>query len=175
MGSEMCIRDRQSPPRGGDDSASGSDVARQLLVYHLVGAVDSPPSSPARSSRSSSASGSLAPQPRDVQAGGMADMREALRGRGIPEEAVEVSLAALSKSSHSVYQHEWQEFVSWCSERDIDPTHAPIADILQFLQFKFDQGCAFNTLKSYVAALGHFVSLDGGGESWLPSLDTDLP
>lgn len=60
--------------------------------------------------------------------------RKGLRwGRASFKDAVIVTALA-AKSTRAVYDTRWLVFVSWCEERDLDPSSFPVTEVLEFLQ-----------------------------------------
>ena len=87
-------------------------------------------------------------------------------------------LSATHDSSHNVYHGRWQSFVSWCCERNQNPVHTYVKQVLNFLQFN-PEALAVNTMKGYVTAISHKhvmvqdnpLSLDPSIKRWLKRLE----
>jgi hypothetical protein len=59
----------------------------------------------------------------------------------------------------SAEQHErlWTEFVCWCHPRTIDPSTAPVREVLGLLQAQVNRGLAFRTIGVYRSAISNFT------------------
>ena len=50
----------------------------------------------------------------------------------------------------------WQAFIYWCDQWGFNPDQTGLAEVLNFLQGKFEGGAQWSTLKVYVAAIGAY-------------------
>jgi len=98
------------------------------------------------------------PQPQldHLAPSGLEAERISLRDRGLSEQAVQIATARLRPSSRQVYDAKWQAFTSWCTEGNIDPYLATVAQILNFLSTKAEQ-LAASTLKGYITAISQRI------------------
>jgi site-specific recombinase XerD len=54
------------------------------------------------------------------------------------------------------YQAPWRKWVSWCGEREIDPTTAPVEAIANFLGEMHQSGLQYSTLNVYRSAISAY-------------------
>ena len=97
-----------------------------------------------------------APEPRLPRASGMEAERARLRAQGVSEEAITTIQGARAKSTSQRYGGQWQAFIRWCDQRGVDPDLSSLAEVINFLQEKFEGGTKWSTLKVYVAAIGAY-------------------
>ena len=93
-----------------------------------------------------------------AQTSGMEDKWEFLRQRGFQESAIDMILAARAGSTVSCYETRCRTFVGWCTGWGEDPLETTVTDIhvAIFSQEIFENGCAWSTVRGYVAAMTAF-------------------
>ena len=57
------------------------------------------------------------------------------------------------RSSHDIYNSRLGHFTSWCSERDLDPTQAPLISVADFFMHLFQSGLQVATFRNYCSAI----------------------
>ena len=139
-----------------------SGVASTSLVHNVVGLVGRSASPSARESAVVVPERNISPQRDSSQLDRLEVIRRSYQDKGISQAAAGTMLASLRKSSHDTYQAKWVQFHSWCTERQINPFYPSLSDVVNFLQFKFEQGMAASTLRGYAAAISPIVGLIDG-------------
>ena len=78
-----------------------------------------------------------------------------LHGReaGLSVRAAELAASHLRPSSQATYDSRFGSFVKWCSTRQIDPYHAPLRAVADFLIHLFDDKKALSTIASHRTAI----------------------
>ena len=102
------------------------------------------------------------PLPRQAPTSGMEGERQSLLAEGFSEEVVHTMQNSIRGSSARCYDRMWAIFVRWCSQKDTNPSTAPLNQILAFLQSLVNQGLAYRTIGVYRSAISKFhVLIDG--------------
>ena len=102
-----------------------------------------------RSPRESSPSTDTgAPEP-----SGLAHIRRSLQTQGIRGQAADLYCASWRGSTTSSYSSCWQRWFKWCRSKQINPTEAPLAKIINFLTDLFLEGKDYSTINSYRLAI----------------------
>ena len=136
-------------------------VASETLVLPAHQTVTGPTSNPPSQARPSEpAQGSSASsRPKDIPIGSMAAIRKNLRKEGFSRGAAKLISCAVRSSTRSVYQGRFQEFARWCNKRNLDPFHAPIKEIANFLAKLHKKGLSYSTVCGYRSAISSYHSL----------------
>ena len=95
-----------------------------------------------------------APQSRGSTSYTLAALRSAGREAGLSVRAAELAASHLRPSSRATYDSRFGSFVKWCSTRQIDPYHAPLRAVADFLIHLFDDKKALSTIASHRTAIG---------------------
>ncbi|XDV25256.1 hypothetical protein PO909_029202 [Leuciscus waleckii] len=69
---------------------------------------------------------------------------------------------ARAPSTRRTYASKWKIFVSWCTDRSVNPVTCSISSVLEFLQHLLDTGRSPATLRVFVAALSAHRNPLGG-------------
>ena len=73
---------------------------------------------------------------------------------GLSPEVCKILLAPWRTSTQKRYEGHWQQWASWCLERNKCPFSAPVADVLDFLSEQFnDRNLAYRTVGVYKACI----------------------
>ena len=84
---------------------------------------------------------------------GLQIVREAFRGEGISERAVELIMASWRPGTQRQYGAYVRQWVRFCSVRDTAPLSPPISVVLDFLSDMFDNGKSYSTINTARSAL----------------------
>ena len=144
-----------------------SKMAQEALVHRTTPPVSrgsSPPPRELQSTVTEVAGGGdtlprIAP---DATLNSLETERRSLQDQGFSESVIGIMLASKRKSTRKVYDSRWSAYASWCSARDINPTMASIAEVLDFLTSISDEKST-NTLKGYVSAISNRHAPINGG------------
>ncbi|CAB4027499.1 Integrase recombinase xerD-like [Paramuricea clavata] len=80
----------------------------------------------------------------------MAAVRSRLQTTGLSPEVCKILLASWRTSTQKRYEGPWQQWASWCLERNKCPFSAPVADVLDFLSEQFNnRNLAYRTVGVY--------------------------
>ena len=74
-------------------------------------------------------------------------------GAGFSQRVTDTALAAVKGSSRKVYNSRWKGYVEWCDSKSLNPTTAPVAEVLDFLQELADNGRKCDTVKGYLTVI----------------------
>ena len=90
----------------------------------------------------------------------------ALRERYKAEKLSEKSISLIAKSRRSGtranYDGIWNQFSSWCLQRQADPVHCPLSVVLEYLSDLHSQNLSAGHIKSHRSAISAFhVKVDG--------------
>ena len=90
----------------------------------------------------------------------------ALRERYKAEKLSEKSISLIAKSRRSGtranYDGIWNQFSSWCLQRQADPVHCPLSVVLEYLSDLHSQNFSVGHIKSHRSAISAFhVEVDG--------------
>ena len=93
-----------------------------------------------------------------VATGGMASVRQDREDTRISDQATRLMYEARRPGTRKAYRHPWDDWVSWCEERHVDPVQAPVGVMANFLTHKFlTQALEYRTVNVYRSAIsaGH--------------------
>lgn len=80
--------------------------------------------------------------------------------RGLPEEALEVMLSSVSKSTTKQYNVSLKNWWFFCIEHNIDIFHPTTSNIINFLNHLFHQGASYATLNATRSAINLIKNSD---------------
>lgn len=80
-------------------------------------------------------------------------VREALKRRSAPEEALTIMLSSLSDSSLKQYDSCLKKWWLFCHAKTVDPYRCDIPQVISFLSSEFDKGASHGTLNSCRSAI----------------------
>ena len=144
-------KERES--KGNSDSA---EVACQTVVSNDPGNASRDPSPVARSEGSVVSVQGSPSRTETIQLSGMEAKRRRLGGRGFSKKVVTTMSGARAPSTIICYESRWRAFTSWCRGRDKNPFETDVVVIADFLQYLFDLGRSWSTIKGYVSAISAF-------------------
>lgn len=78
--------------------------------------------------------------------------------KGLPEEAIEVSISSLTESSIKQYGNGLRLWWEFCAHRKLNCFHLNIHNILSFLSSLFNQGMSYSSLNTIRSALALLIS-----------------
>ena len=144
----------QKGPRSAGSLSSTSDtgLVNSVMVPSTAGDVCCPSIPPSSVSRPVNASGEITSSV-EPPAGRLATIRQSYTEAGISGQTQNLLVAAWRKGTSAAYTSAWGKWDSWCRERKINPVHAPIESILEFLIAEFHAGKVFRTLNDYRSAI----------------------
>ena len=93
-----------------------------------------------------------------VATGGMASVRQDREDTRISDQATRLMYEARRPGTRKAYRHPWDDWVSWCEERHVDPVQAPVGVMANFLTHKFlTKALEYRTVNVYRSAIsaGH--------------------
>jgi hypothetical protein len=84
----------------------------------------------------------------------MTAVRSRLQTTGLSPEVCKILLASWRTSTQKRYEGSWQQWASWCLERNKCPFSAHLADVLDFLSEQFNnRNLAYRTVGVYKACI----------------------
>ena len=99
---------------------------------------------------------------RVTEISGVEGFQQSLQKEGISSNAAKLISHSRRKSSTTNYESVWDQWTSWCNERQVNLLQAPVNYIIDFLSEKFDNGLQYkilNCLRSAISA--YHVHIDG--------------
>ncbi|KAK3101242.1 hypothetical protein FSP39_002051 [Pinctada imbricata] len=95
-------------------------------------------------------------------AGRMASIRGSYGSQGFSQRVTSLLLSSWSSGTNISYNSAWSKWNSWCSERAVNPLHAPLAVILDFLADLHAKGLYYSTINLHRSAISScHVKVDG--------------
>ena len=149
---------RTSPIEGGgtNDRPAGADSA-DLAVAAVVPQAAQPASflppenQPPRESNDRSVGEE---PPRGISTTSrVAYLRQHYADKRISGEATDLLLSSWRQKSAQSYDSLCKKWISWCTERSLDPVSGPIEDVVNFLAHLHSQGYQYRSLNSYRSAI----------------------
>ena len=80
-------------------------------------------------------------------------IKQHYQASGFSEKSANLVARGRRKSTLRVYSSRLRPYFDWCNERQIDPYHASIADIADFLETRHAMGLLATTVKGYKSAI----------------------
>jgi len=138
-------------------------LARSTVVPRVIEPVSGQSSTITRVGQSTVAATSrAAPQHTNAQPSRLECIERHLVDKGISATTAYHVARSQRSSTMSIYESNWQRFVSWCGTRSQDPLAASQATIAEFLTDKFREGLSPSTVKGYKAAIFATIRAAGG-------------
>ena len=92
----------------------------------------------------------------------VAYLRQHYSDKRISGEATQLLLSSWRQKSAQSYDSLCKKWISWCSERNVDPVSGPIEDVVNFLAHLHTQGYHYRSLNSYRSAIASMhTPIDG--------------
>jgi hypothetical protein len=99
--------------------------------------------------------------------------------RGLGEFLVEFSLTSKTRDG---YEWQWRRFMTWCTERGVDPVSAKAGDVVSFVawlasplvdedQQQVHASLAASTINAYLCAIRYHLALSGQGSAAVDAVD----
>ena len=98
------------------------------------------------------------------EVGGVANLRERVSAKRISDEALALMCKSRAPGTRLVYQSAWNQYASWCSERQIDPIACPIDDVVNYLYDLFDRNRKYRTINTHRSAISAYHQLVDGAK-----------
>lgn len=95
-------------------------------------------------------------------------LRQSYQRKQIPNEAVDILLSAVKKSTLVQYNSSFKKWFTFCEKSSIDPLAPSEANLLSFLTQCFKEGASYGTLNTHRSAISH-ISLNKIGDKPLVS------
>ena len=140
----------------GDNTASGSQLARATVVSGFVSDADRSPTAatnqgvavnPAIPTRDDSPTVAFsAPD-------SMAHIRKRYQTAGLSSEVIKILLSSWSPATQKRYSAPWNTWAQWCTSHGLCPVSAPVTDVLSFLANLTTQGLEYRTIAVYKSAI----------------------
>lgn len=89
-------------------------------------------------------------------------IKQAFALRGIPEEALDITILSLSVSSLKQNDSAYKKWWAFCKEEHIDMFTKSIPKILSFLTIQFNNGASYGTINSYRSAIAFILGPEIG-------------
>ena len=148
---------------GGGCHSHSAMLASPGLVSFIDPALDRAPNTVAAKQKVANRSGGRAPPgPSNPPPSRLESLGEDLQAAGVSEQAANTCAAALRPSTKSLYHAKWKTFCGWCAERDINPAHVSVTQVVNYLQSMADLGLKYNTICTHVSALSSCMQPIGG-------------
>ena len=160
---------RQGPVTGGrTESGPGGAGGPCLAIATMVSKPTQPPGSPSIENQPPSRGGCD-----DRGVGGssardnptlsrVAYLRRHYSEKKISGEATDLLLSSWRQKSSQSYDSLCKKWISWCTERNLDPVSGPIEDVVNFLAHLFNEGYQYRSLNSYRSAIASMhAPIDG--------------
>ena len=146
---------REGSVRSGIPPSSRSFLAQEALVSSAPVASRRSAEVPSGFSGPSTSAcfSDSAPQSESSSSYSLAALRSAGREAGLSVRAANLAALHLRPSSRSTYDSRFGLFVKWCSSRQIDPYHASLSAVADFLIYLFDENRALTTISSFRTAI----------------------
>ena len=77
----------------------------------------------------------------------------AMRQKDFTKDVANLLVAATRSSTSKTYESSWRRWCGWCSEREVNPLSATLANILSFFAGCFKEGLQYRTLNVLRSAL----------------------
>ena len=136
-----------------------SSMARSTVVPFSIKNDNSPPTTSSKLRKSSSEL-PRGTTPNDSikksNTEGISCLKQQLETKGISESAINIMLHSKRESTTHTYTPCWQKWVLWCQRKQVDPTIAPVNEILDFLASLFQEGFEYRTLGVYRSAISAY-------------------
>ena len=155
----------KSQRRGINSDFGNSKLACTTLVQSNLRPVHNRASSPAPTSgffgKSQGASTSSSVE-QDFKTNGLENFRKNLVEKGISNTAANLILDSRRSDTTANYQSVWKKWVSWCSERQIDPVTCSMNFVLNFLGNLFENKHEYSSINSHRSAISAYHNLVEG-------------
>lgn len=92
----------------------------------------------------------------------VACLSQSYSAMGISVQTKSLLLTAWRKQTSSSYESAWRQWCSWCDKQQLNPLHATIQLVVNFLAYHFQAGKEYRTINVYRSALSTTLpKLDG--------------
>lgn len=71
----------------------------------------------------------------------------------LSQKAEDLIYNSWGKGTKASYYSAWKKWSSWCDRREIDPFSAPVAQVLEFLTYLFNEGFQYRTINVHRSAI----------------------
>ena len=154
----------QGSARQMQNDPDSTSMATKKLVPEATGVAFAGTSNIAGSARSakSTQGQSVAPRAGNIQLGSMASVRKSLRCKGFSKVTSKLIANAVRTSTRAVYKCRFEEFVRWCTRREVDPFRTDIVTIANFLGTLYKKNLSHSTIAGYRSAISSYLDpIDG--------------
>ena len=93
---------------------------------------------------------------RGSETGGMEGLRDRLKAEGFSEGSASLLLESRRPGTQLAYRGPWNKWCCWCLTKQIDPVHAPVDYIANFLTEQVERGLEYSTINGYRSALSAY-------------------
>ena len=76
-------------------------------------------------------------------------LRRRYQEQQLLEEATELMLSSWREKSSRSYDSKFQQWISWCRTRSVDPISCPVREVVNFLADPFTQGYQYRSLNAF--------------------------
>ena len=131
--------------------SDSSSVAEETLVHGSSSNVSSSSKETAnnRGSFVSAQNKNCSSKSSNIQSDCMAAINRSFQNKGFSSKARKLMAASWRVGTQKDYSAKFRKFSSWCSEREIDPHSASIAQCADFLSYLFQSGLKYRTIAGY--------------------------
>lgn len=132
-----------------------SSVAKETLVHGPSSNAGSTSDEASHDSGSfvSTQNNDCTSKPTSIQSGCMAAINKSFKNKGFSSKTRKLMAASWRKGTQKDYAAKFRKFSSWCSEREIDPHTATLAQCADFLTSLFQSGLKYRTIAGYRSML----------------------
>jgi hypothetical protein len=92
-------------------------------------------------------------QPREVTTGSMTGVGRSEDDSSFSESAQKLMRDARRDGTRKAYSTSWQKWAGWCGERNVDPFHATVGFVVNFLSELYEAGLEYSTLNGFRSAI----------------------
>ena len=144
-------------------SFNNSNVAKEKLVQSPNPNVNRIPyPSPGSTKNFKNCQGRSTKARQEVQFGRLESIRNRITSKGISKKIAEIITDKNRKSTRDLYEHHWKQWNSWCNRRGIPALSAPLNEVLNYLNSKFEEGLEVSSIGVIRAAIASTINpIDG--------------
>ena len=92
----------------------------------------------------------------ELKTSSLVNFKQRMEAEEISEKAVKLITNARSVGTQARYESAWNNWVSWCTQRQIDPFRCSVKFVTNFVADLFETGLEYRTLNSYRSTISAF-------------------
>ena len=154
---------REGTDKGGVSGGRPNTVSSNMALSTMVSQVAEPASGSSTENRTPTDVDSVrGPARASSTPGRVAYLRQHYTDRQLSKEASDLLLSSWRQKTSQSYDSLCTRWISWCTERQVDPVSGPIEDVVNFLAHLYKEGYQYRSLSSYRSAIASMHSpIDG--------------